>query len=180
MHILFSFICSMIRMLLFCLTISVLSINAKGQIIFQKLSLEEAKQTAASNNQFIFIDFRANWCKPCIEMERTTFMDKQVGTAINATYIPITADVDFFNWMDAQEFYNVNVLPTILIVDHNGVVQQRIIGQKTAFSLMDELNIPYNGKETEIDPVVVDVTGKSEESDLDTSKPCFLKRWFKK
>jgi thiol:disulfide interchange protein len=180
MHILFSFICSMIRKLALGLTFLVLAFSAHAQIKFQKLNLEEAKKSAAIDNKLIFIDFRANWCKPCIEMERTTFMDKQVGTAINVRYIPITADVDFFNWMDAQEYYNVSVLPTILILDHNGVVQQRIIGQKTAFSLMDELNIPYNGKETEIDPVVVDVTDKSKESDLDASKPCFLKRWFKK
>jgi thiol:disulfide interchange protein len=170
----------MIRKLALGLTFLVLAFSAHAQIKFQKLNLEEAKKSAAIDNKLIFIDFRANWCKPCIEMERTTFMDKQVGTAINVRYIPITADVDFFNWMDAQEYYNVSVLPTILILDHNGVVQQRIIGQKTAFSLMDELNIPYNGKETEIDPVVVDVTDKSKESDLDASKPCFLKRWFKK
>ena len=179
MHILFSFICSMLNKLTL-LIISLFYCTAiSAQIEFKKLSLDEAKLNASNANKLIFIDFRANWCKPCIEMEKTTFQDAEVGKAINAGYIPVSADVDFFEWMDVQEYYNVGVLPTILILDKNGTVQRRIIGQKTASSLMFELDLPYYGDDTTIDPVVVDVDDKSTEVDP-PKKPCFFKRWFKK
>jgi thiol:disulfide interchange protein len=146
-----------------------------GQIKFKKINIEEAKKEALAANKEVFIDFRADWCKPCIEMERTTFSDRQVGSAINQNYIPIQIDVDFFEGMDVQELYNVGVMPTILIINSDGEVQKRLLGQKTPYSLMQELNLPYRGKggDTDAEPTETEVEPTEK-------KECFLTRWWRK
>jgi len=174
MHILFSFICSMqtakfsVLVLLLILTIS-----STAQIKFQKSSFEEAKEQAELEGKELFIDFRADWCKPCIEMEQETFSNEEVGDAINSKYIPIQVDVDYFAGMDIKEKYNVGVMPTILIINANGEVQQRLLGKKTASELMNALNIPFYGS----DVVAADKTNKNAQDK--PKKECFLKRWWR-
>jgi thiol:disulfide interchange protein len=169
----------MIRVLHICLLglFTFCSVHSVGQIEFKDLSLEDALALSQSTGKDIFIDFRADWCKPCIAMEKETFSNLEVGNAINSTYIPIQFDVDFFNGMDVKEEYNVEVLPTILIINSSGTVQRRLIGQKTPYSLMSELDLPYDGGE------IVYIDPQYEEADTQTpitKKTCFLKRWWNK
>lgn len=159
------------------LLIAVLILIAKAssaQIKFQKVSLEEAKVLAQQQNKDIFIDFWAVWCKPCLAMEKETFSDKEVGKAINAKYIPMKIDVDYFEGMDVKEEYNVGVLPTILIINANGDVQRRLLGQKSPEGLMQELDLPYYGSGVKI----VDVEPTEQDAGT-TKKECKLVRWWK-
>ncbi len=151
-----------------------LSTLSNAQIAFQKISLEEAKTQARQQNKEIFIDFWATWCKPCIAMEKETFSDIEVSAAINAKYIPLKIDVDFFEGMDIKEMYNVGVLPTILIINASGEVQRRLIGQKSPESLMAELDLPYYGRGGKI----VDVDATEQEAS-EPKKECKLVRWWK-
>ena len=110
--------------------ILLITIMGNAQIQFQKISFEAAKAKAQQENKEIFVDFWATWCKPCIAMEKETFSNKEVSEAINAKYIPLKIDVDYFAGMDVKEKYNASVLPTILIINANGDVQRRLLGQK--------------------------------------------------
>lgn len=125
-------------------------VSASAQISFSQLTLDEAKVKAASEQKNILLDFRADWCKPCLAMEKTTFQDKNVGKTINANYISLKIDVDYFTGMDLQEEYNVSVLPTILIINSYGEVQKRLIGEKTATSLLSELGHTGSGKRADV------------------------------
>ena len=169
----------MIKVLHICLIglFTFCSVHSVGQIEFKDLSLEDALALSQSTGKDIFIDFRADWCKPCIAMEQETFSNIEVGNAINSNYIPIQFDVDFFDGMDVKEAYNVGVLPTILIINSSVVVQRRLLGQKNPSSLMSELGLPYAGEQ------VVTVDPQYEEADTQTpvtKKTCFLKRWWNK
>ena len=162
-------------LVLFCIGLSLIQANA--QINFENIKLDAAKELALEQNKLIFMDFRAAWCKPCLEMEKEAFSDSYVGDIINENYIPIKIDVDFFDGMDLQEMYNVSVLPTILIINSSGVVQNRLIGKKDAYSLITELGFDYdngqvaNNAEDNSDTI---------ENDTTTKKECFLKRWWRK
>lgn len=150
--------------------------TCSAQIVFQKISLEEAKTLAQQQKKEIFIDFWATWCKPCIAMEKETFSDPEVAKAVNAKYIPLKIDVDYFDGMDVKEMYNVGVLPTILIINANGDVQRRLLGQKSPEGLMQELDLPYYGN----GGILVDVDPT--EQDAGTAEPkkeCKLVRWWK-
>ena len=161
--------------ILFALCSSIVQANA--QIKFHNIKLDAAKELASEQNKFIFMDFRAAWCKPCLEMEKEAFSEPSVGDIINKNYIPIKIDVDFFDGMDLQELYNVSVLPTILIINSAGVVQNRLIGKKDAYSLITELGYDYNNGGN--------VSNNGDNSDTvedepEPKKECFLKRWWQR
>lgn len=161
---------------LFSLSVLLATLTTSAQIKFQKISLEEAKEQAQQQNKEIFIDFWAIWCKPCLAMEKETFSDPEVGKAINSKYIPIKIDVDYFDGMDAKEMYNVGVLPTILIINANGDVQRRLLGQKSPASLMQELNLPYYGSGgtiVDVDPTEQDAGKKKHK------KESKFRRWWR-
>lgn len=165
---------SVIAILLFSTTFI-----ATAQVQFKTLSLDEAKSLSRSTGKNVFIDFRADWCKPCVAMEQETFSDAQVGTAINNKFIPIKADVDYFEWADVQEAYNVGVLPTILIINSQGIVQQRLLGQKSASGLMSELSLPYNGSSNTNEDAEEDYA-ESTPTTSTAKKECVLKTWLRK
>ncbi|PCJ66543.1 MAG: hypothetical protein COA58_07120 [Bacteroidetes bacterium] len=150
------------------------TVDSHAQVEFQKISLEEAKVQARAQNKLILLDFWAIWCKPCIAMERETFSNKEVGDAINPRYISLKLDVDYFENMDIKEEYNVSVMPTILIINSRGEVQNRLIGQKSPEALLSELNLS-SSKGT-----VVDVEPTRSNSGGKIKKECFLKRWWRK
>ncbi len=109
-------------------------------------------------------------------MEKETFSNVEVGDVINAAFIPMIADVDYFDAMDMQEHYNVSVLPTILVINSKGDVQRRLIGQKSPASLMKELNMDFFGSAE---------TNNQEDGEyvetapVQKKKDCFIKRWLK-
>lgn len=143
-----------------------------GQIDFQDITYEESLKQAKTTGKNIFIDFRADWCKPYIAMKKTIFQNPNVGDLVNNNYIPLKVDVDYFAGMDLKEQYNVGVLPTVLIINSKGSVQRRLIGQKSAESLIEELDIQQNNTNTspEVD--------YNKESEKKNSEPCGFRRWW--
>ncbi|MDB9882267.1 thioredoxin family protein [Bacteroidia bacterium] len=163
------------RYILFLLLHLSLANTVISQIKFQDITLDEAKNLASTSRKNIFIDFRADWCKPCIAMAKETFSDPEVGNAIHSKFIPIQVNLDYFVGMDIKEEYNVGVLPTILIINANGEVQRRLLGQKTPSSLLRELDIPYTGGGVvSVDLSETNTDGRS------IKKECFLKRWWRR
>lgn len=138
----FSFLCMMVfSRVFFSLWLVLGSTLCWSQVDFLELTLEGALAKSRAKNKLVFVDFRADWCKPCVEMENTTFKDKLVGEKIDQNYIPIQVDVDFFAGMDIQEAYNASVLPTLLLLNGKGDVQLRMIGQKNSVGLLKELGL---------------------------------------
>lgn len=151
-----------------------LSLGINAQVEFKVMNLDDAKALAKNQDKYIFIDFRADWCKPCIEMEKTTFQDQEVSDMLNNNYIAVKADVSYFDAMDMQELYNVSVLPTILVLNPIGEVQLRLIGYKTASILLEDLAFLNRSNRNDVDVKPTETNAGSEE------KPCFIKRWFTK
>jgi thiol-disulfide isomerase/thioredoxin len=60
-----------------------------AQIEFRTEDYEAAVADAKAQNKMLFIDFRADWCKPCREMEQTTFQDPTLSEYVHSKYIPV-------------------------------------------------------------------------------------------
>lgn len=149
-----------------------------GQVNFEDLSFTEAIAKANEQKKYVFLDFRADWCKPCIEMERTTFQDTNVGNYLSEKAISLKVDVDQFSGMDIKEMYNVNQYPTMLILDpYDSSVQLRMIGFKPANILLGDLKFV-------MDEIVSDqpddTTPVPEPDSKPVKKKCFLTRWLDK
>ncbi len=103
----------------------------KEGIVWESYSPEKIEM-AAQNGKPVIIDFYADWCIPCLELERMTFTDQDV---IEATEDMVRLKVDLTNF-DSPESealrrqYNIAGVPTIVFIDSNGneVQQARVVG----------------------------------------------------
>src|SRR5262249_7299214 len=85
-------------------------------------SEEEAKAKAAAEGKPMLIDFGAEWCTACKEMEHKTFPDPSVRTAAQA-FVNVKADMTDDENAETQRLtkkYDIKGLPTIVMFDKGG------------------------------------------------------------
>lgn len=78
---------------------------------------KRALARSARTGRPILIDFAAEWCAPCEEMERITFADPAVRTLVGGRLVPLKVDATEMD--EATETlmkkYDVSQLPVILV-----------------------------------------------------------------
>jgi len=99
--------------------------------------LNQAMEEAKKSNKTIFIDFYADWCSYCGEMDEETYTDPQVKEKLTQNYVLLKVDVD--ENPDLSSKYTAYSLPTIVIVDSSGNEIKRIIGYQTPGQLLSQI-----------------------------------------
>ena len=102
-------------------------------------NLDSAFTIASNSNKFLMIDFMAEWCPPCKEMDKKTFSNINIIKKSNE-FIPVRIDVD--KQQNIAEEYNGNArkyggigIPNILFLDKEKKIIRHIVG----FHDVDEL-----------------------------------------
>jgi len=97
--------------------------------------LEAALQQAKANGQWLMLDFYADWCVSCKEMEAYTFSDAKVQQQLQ-DFVLIQADVTENNDDDKSLLKRFNLVgpPGIIFFDPDGRERssQRVIGYQDA------------------------------------------------
>jgi thiol:disulfide interchange protein DsbD len=78
----------------------------------------------------MIIDFYADWCIPCKELDANTFSDERV-IAIANNFVTLKADMTKSLSPDVEVLrnkYNIVGVPTVLIIDSKGKEVQRLTG----------------------------------------------------
>lgn len=86
--------------------------------------LERAKQ----EKKLVFIDFTAKWCAPCKMMDENVFSQKSTFEYMNQNFINYRVDVDKANGKTIAGIYEVVSLPTMLFLNGDGIVVEKIVG----------------------------------------------------
>ena len=92
---------------------------------FEPATLDAAR----SSGKPAVVDFLADWCIPCKEMEHTTFLDPRVrreAERFTMLKADITNESDQVN--DLVERYQVRGVPTVIVFDSSGAEVQRLVG----------------------------------------------------
>ena len=101
------------------------SAQKKGQapeIKFSPLSYKRVLTKAKANHKRIFVDAYATWCAPCKALRKTTFKDTKAAVYFNQHFINIGLDVEKGEGVELAKTWQVDGLPTLLIIDENGKV----------------------------------------------------------
>ena len=95
---------------------------------WKKFSIENY-EASLNNNERMVIDFYADWCIPCKELDALTFSDPRVLNEFNRFTV---YKVDMTKNNDTNEQlrkrFNVIGMPTVLIIDSNGNETKRLTG----------------------------------------------------
>ena len=108
---------------------------------------DAALAQAKASGKPMIIDFTAEWCAACHEMERETYTD---GTVIAATDRFVTVMIDCTATADPQvkaiqARYGVSGLPTVVLLNADGVQVDTMVGFVPAPEFLDHLKGVTNG-----------------------------------
>ncbi len=89
---------------------------------------KEALIRARDKNKPIILDFWADWCLPCKEMDVTTYQDEMVVSLIKQHFIALKIDSSSVdeNTKSLFEKYDVTGLPKTVFIKPNGQVIQQL------------------------------------------------------
>lgn len=97
--------------------------------------LEREVEQARKNRQFVMLDFYADWCISCKEMEKFTFSKPQVHDALDGVVL-LKIDVTANNADDQEVLSGFGLIgpPAILFFDQAGMEKRnyRVVGYKPA------------------------------------------------
>ena len=94
-------------------------------IQFYSFGIDKAIAAAKRENKMVFVDTYAAWCAPCKQMDRV-FADSDVGTFYNSHFINVKIDMQGPHADQMQNQYEVVWLPTMLIIDQEGQVRNKM------------------------------------------------------
>jgi len=102
--------------------------EAPKPVRFDAFAIERF-DAAKSARKPILIDFMADWCIPCREMEATTFVDTAVSREANR-FVKLRADLTRQDGTNEKiiEHFEIQGVPTTMVIDSSGNIRKRAIG----------------------------------------------------
>lgn len=126
---------------------SFMVLRAEG-IRFQPYS-DAALQAAFASGRPVMMDFSADWCAPCHELDRYTFTDPRVKD-LSRRYVAFKVDLTRYNSAEAKalrERYGVTGVPEVLFFrpDGNEVVEARVLGFMPPAPFLERMSFVAGG-----------------------------------
>lgn len=103
------------------------------------ISIQSTAQAVDKSDLYV-VKFTANWCGPCQQMNRYVWPDQKVQKELrkyrNGKVYSINVDTD----KDWVRKYRVTAIPTVIIMDKDGVALKRAVGYMSAEQLANFLD----------------------------------------
>jgi thiol-disulfide isomerase/thioredoxin len=95
---------------------------------FDHSDIKEAIKIAKKQGQLVFVDFTADWCKPCKAMDAEVFQDPSVAEKMNAFFVCVRLDYNDAAVRSIVSQYGYNGIPLTLCLDTLGNVLSNTFG----------------------------------------------------
>ena len=100
---------------------------------------EDAQAQATEEGKLMFVDFEADYCATCRRMDKTTYMDAALAEFFRSNVVAMRVNVQDFDGVEWSQKYDIEVLPTLLVLNSKGEVVDRMIGYQSASTLLKKL-----------------------------------------
>jgi thiol-disulfide isomerase/thioredoxin len=136
--------------------------NTTESVKFFNGTLASAFEQAKKEGKLVFVDFYASWCSPCRLMDEYTFTDPELAKYMSDKYIPVKVNIDDFDGFAYKQQYNINLLPTLIVMNCDGKEIERKeegLVPSTLSAFLDKHHKPYNicDKPIEVPKPIVEV-----------------------
>jgi len=112
-----------------------------GKMVFQIADdLITALEIAEEKGKPLFVEFEADWCLPCKIMSEEVFTHQETAEIFNDNFVNYKVDIETQSGANMKMLYGVNILPTLLILDHKGKELARNDGSLMHKSLVNLAN----------------------------------------
>jgi len=112
-----------------------------GKMVFQIADdLITALEIAEEKGKPLFVEFEADWCLPCKIMSEEVFTHQETADIFNDNFVNYKVDIETQSGANMKMLYGVNILPTLLILDHKGKSLARNDGSLMHKSLVNLAN----------------------------------------
>lgn len=97
-----------------------------------------ALERARTEGKPVLVNFYADWCVWCKRLESTTLRDAKVASVLQNRVVPLSLDVDG-DGKELSNKYQVDGLPTIIVLDADGRELGRIPGYMPPDSFLERV-----------------------------------------
>lgn len=107
---------------------------------------DNAIEIAKAENKIVMIDFWAEWCMNCLELDKTTWKDPRV-IEYSKNFIPIKLDFTKRSSDFSKKFiekYDTRDIPVIIFLDGDGNLIKRITGYRDGDRMLEIMKEVYN------------------------------------
>ncbi|EPG76317.1 thioredoxin domain protein [Leptospira fainei serovar Hurstbridge str. BUT 6] len=134
--------------LLFSVIFSVVSTDIAAVGVQWESSVEKAFAKAKQEGKPIFIDVYADWCGYCKTLKKEIYPKKEVQAELSR-FVLLSLDGDRFP--NLKKKYQVSGYPTLLFLDRNGSITEKISGMPDAKMVVKTLRKAYSKRDQEGD-----------------------------
>jgi thioredoxin-related protein/YHS domain-containing protein len=100
--------------------------------------VHQAQQIAQQQQRLILLHFYADWCRPCVRLERDVYPRPEIVSAISQNYVPVKIDVQ--RSPELARHYGVQSFPTDVFLEPAGRVVHRTTTPSDPGQYLDLLN----------------------------------------
>lgn len=127
----------MLVLMLYTLNAAAQQKPVKHEIDFSTQDYQHVLAFAKKSHRKIFVDAYATWCAPCKELQKTTFKDAKVTAHFNKHFVNISINVEKGDGIKLAKTWQIEGLPTLLILDESGKIIASHVGYVDGNGLLE-------------------------------------------